>query len=612
MPYQHPLTMFPDTNMPSTRTVLSTVASLAASAMLIRSIAHDFLPHEVQDYFYSGIRNLLGLFSSQMTMVVEEFDGLANNQIFEAAQIYLRTKISPSTQRLKVSKPEKEKNITVTMERNEEIVDVFDGVQFKWIFVCRQIESKYFNNPGDLNSTLRSEIRYFELTFHKKHKEKAVSSYLPYILKESKSMKEENKMVKLFTVSFDRMYGNMGETWSSINLDHPATFDTLAMDSELKKTILQDLERFVKRKEFYRRVGKAWKRGYLLYGPPGTGKSSLIAAMANYLNFDIYDLELADLRCNSDLRRMLVATANRSILVVEDIDCTIELQDRLAEARAVQPNRFRQDSQVTLSGLLNFIDGLWSSCGDERIIVFTTNHKERLDPALLRPGRMDVHIHMSYCTPCGFKLLASNYLMISDHSLFGEIEELIWTTEVTPAEVAEQLMKNDEHEIVLRGLIEFLQEKKKENEEAKARKEEGAEGQEGEKEQEVESGKQKDEGEHDEIVMMGQESIGCIQVGPARRLHSIKQTAVFSAYTTLAAMSMLLRTMTNELRTIASQFIPQQLQDKIFSSLVSLFSNRSSTLTLLIDQYNGLSINEIYEASEIYLSTKITLSVERL
>lgn len=125
---------------------------------------------------------------------------------------------------------------------------------------------------------------------------------------------------------------------------------------------------------------------------------------------------------------------------------------------------------MTLSGFLNFIDGLWSSCGDERIIVFTTNHKEKLDPALLRPGRMDVHVHMSYCTPSGFKLLAANYLGIKEHILFEEIEELISTTQVTPAEVAEQLMRNDDRELVLNGLIEFLKVKRKEDEDAKPRK----------------------------------------------------------------------------------------------------------------------------------------------
>ena len=83
----------------------------------------------------------------------------------------------------------------------------------------------------------------------------------------------------------------------------------------------------------------------------------------------------------------------------------------------------------TLSGLLNIIDGLWSSCGDERIIVFTTNHKDRLDPALLCPGRKDLHVHMSYCTVCtmdGFKLLTPIYLDINgDHQLYRQIEGLL-------------------------------------------------------------------------------------------------------------------------------------------------------------------------------------------
>ncbi|CAN0861608.1 Protein HYPER-SENSITIVITY-RELATED 4 [Linum grandiflorum] len=220
------------------------------------------------------------------------------------------------------------------------------------------------------------------------------------------------------------------------------------MDAEVKNMVLTDLDRFLKRKDYYRK------------GPPGTGKSSLIAAMANYLHFDIYDLELTQLSRDAELRRLLIATPNRSILVVEDIDCTIDLKDRSAD------NGEQNQERVSLSGLLNFIDGLWSSCGDERIIVFTTNHKEKLDPALLRPGRMDVHINLSYCTPCGFRTLASNYLDIKEHKLFPEIEELIMAVKVSPAEVAEQLMRNDEsdHEYVFTMLIQFL--KLKQSEEA--------------------------------------------------------------------------------------------------------------------------------------------------
>ncbi|KAM7516213.1 hypothetical protein LguiA_005796 [Lonicera macranthoides] len=455
------------------KTALSAAGSIAAATMVAHTLLRDYMPQEIQDYFYLGTRNLFHRFSNQLTMSIYEFEGLVSNEIYEAAELYLTTRISPSTLHLKVSKLEKEKNITAAMERNEELTDQINGAKFKWIWVCQKVNSTEFYNPRDMNSSLRSEVRSFQLTFHKKHKDMVLESYLPYILKEAKAKKNENRTVKIFTIDTENAYSHYGSAWTSVNLDHPATFDTVAMDLEVKEMVMKDLERFIKRRVYYRKVGKAWKRGYLLHGPPGTGKSSLIAAMANYLNFDIYDLELTDIRHNSELRRLLVGTANRSILVVEDIDCTIELQDRLVSASPKKNQGLHhqeEESKLTLSGFLNFIDGLWSSCGDERIIVFTTNHKEKLDPALLRPGRMDLHIHMSCCTPCGFKLLAANYLNLKDHELFGEIEELIRTTEVTPAEVAEQLMKNDDPDVSLSGLIDFLHMKMKEIEEAEIKK----------------------------------------------------------------------------------------------------------------------------------------------
>ena len=92
--------------------------------------------------------------------------------------------------------------------------------------------------------------------------------------------------------------------------------------------------------------------------------------------------------------------------------------------------------------------------------MFTINHKERLDPALLRPGRMDMHIHMSYCTPSGFKILAANYLNINTHPLFTKIERLMTEVEVTPAEIAEELLKCEEVDVALEGIIKFLERKK--------------------------------------------------------------------------------------------------------------------------------------------------------
>ncbi|KAF2286514.1 hypothetical protein GH714_017477 [Hevea brasiliensis] len=439
--------------MPSTASILSTYTAFAASAMLIRtmlneaqSITSQLIPQKLQEKILSSLGSLFRN-SCQLTLIINEYNGLTINEIYQASEVYLSARITPSIDELKVSKAAKEKNLSVTINKGQEIIDLFEGIQLIWEFVCSETQNTVVDYETSSLSTEKSEHRSVVLRFNKRYQEKVLNTYLPYVVERSKAIKEENKVVKLHSI---------GSHWGSINLDHPSTFDTLAMDPKLKQELLDDLDRFVKRRDFYRRVGKPWKRGYLLYGPPGTGKSSLIAAMANYLKFDIYDLELTSLHSNSDLRGLLTSTANRSILVIEDIDCSAELQDR-------QYGGYNHgDSQLTLSGLLNFTDGLWSSCGDERIIVFTTNYKDKLDPALLRPGRMDMHIHMSYCAPSGFEILASNYLKVKSHCLFTHIEKLIEEVEVTPAEIAEELMKGDDVNVdaTLNGLVGFLLRKK--------------------------------------------------------------------------------------------------------------------------------------------------------
>lgn len=307
--------------MSNSKSLLSTVASIAASAMLIRSITNEFIPHEVIDFFYSGLHNLSRQFSTHLTVVIEEFQGMSKNQVFEAAEAYLGTKATLSAQRVKASKSENDKNLSFGVDRDEEVNDEFEGVRVRWKYICKTAEFSR-NRHHDMNASLRSEIRYYELCFPKKHKVKIFSSYLPYVLERAKAIKQENEAVKLHTVDY-RGYWKPG-----VKFGHPMTFKTLAIDEGLKRELVSDLDKFVGGKEFYRKTGKAWKRGYLLYGPPGTGKSSLIAAMAYYLNYDIYDLDLTNVDDNNELKNLFLGMSNRSMLVIEDIDCTIKLQNR--------------------------------------------------------------------------------------------------------------------------------------------------------------------------------------------------------------------------------------------------------------------------------------------
>ncbi|KAK2632974.1 hypothetical protein EUGRSUZ_L00794 [Eucalyptus grandis] len=259
--------------------------------------------------------------------------------------------------------------------------------------------------------------------------------------------------------------------WSHVAFKHPSTFDTLAMKPSKKREIMNDLLKFWRGKEYYDRISKVWKRGYLLYGPPGTGKSTMIAVMANFLNHDMYDLELTTVKDNMELRKLLIDTSEKSIIVIEDIDCSLNLtgqrktkkQEKEDDEEKADPvekmakgGEESKESKVMLSGLLNFIDELWS----------------KLDSALISRGRMDKHIEMLYCCFESFKVLVRNYLGIKSHPLFARVRRLLQEMKMTLADVAENLMSksdDEDKEACLEGLIEVLEKAK---EDAKNKSEE--------------------------------------------------------------------------------------------------------------------------------------------
>ncbi|KAG8052009.1 hypothetical protein GUJ93_ZPchr0001g32366 [Zizania palustris] len=364
---------------------------------------------------------------------VTEHDGT-----YEEVKAYLAGACSEEARELRAEGAAEGDSVVISMRDGQDVSDEFQGVTVWWTSVVQE------NSQGQQASHTRSCQR---LTFHHRHRRLVLHEYLPHVRRKGREILFSNRRRRLYTnnKSVDS-YRYDYKAWSYINFDHPTTFDTLALDMAKKRDIMDDLDAFRNNKDFYRRAGKPWKRGYLLYGPPGTGKSTMIAAMANYLDYDIYDVELTVVNNNNDLRRLLIETTSKSIIVIEDIDCSLDLTgDRAARQQKHHQDRDRRDdkrdsSMVTLSGLLNFIDGLWSACGGERIVVFTTNHLDKLDTALIRRGRMDMHIEMSYCGLEAFRTLAKNYLDIDEHRLFVSVDEILAKDNITPADVAECLM----------------------------------------------------------------------------------------------------------------------------------------------------------------------------
>ncbi|KAI7742577.1 hypothetical protein M8C21_011611 [Ambrosia artemisiifolia] len=409
---------------------------------------HDQFSGHVEKY----VHKLIGYFYPYIQISFHEYnsDSFARSKAYAAIERYLSANSSSLAKRLKANVVKDCESVVLSMDDYEEVTDEYNGVKIWWTS----------------SKTIPQQQSLFSYRDNSEKRD------------EGKAIAVRTRQRKLYTNNkSDEWHGYMRTTWSHIIFDHPSTFDTLAMDPKKKEEILNDLLTFSKSKDYYKKVGKSWKRGYLLYGPPGTGKSSMIAAMANLLEYDIYDLELASVKDNTDLRKLLIETSSKSIIVIEDIDCSLDLTGQRKEKqehvkredtnpiRQMEKMNKKKGSEVTLSGLLNFIDGLWSACGSERLVVFTTNHIEKLDPALIRRGRMDKHIEMSYCCFETFKVLARNYLDVKSHELFATIGRLLGETNMTPADVVECLtLKSDEEdvEICLKKLIKSLEDAKEE------------------------------------------------------------------------------------------------------------------------------------------------------
>lgn len=166
--------------------------------------------------------------------------------------------------------------------------------------------------------------------------------------------------------------------------------ESVILDEGVKERIVDDVKDFMRSRQWYVDRGIPYRRGYLLYGVPGSGKSSFIQALAGELDFGIALVNLSERGITDDkLAALLMSLPPRTLLLLEDADAAF------TNRRQVESDGY-SGSTVTFSGLLNALDGV--AAGEERIVFLTTNHIERLDPALIRPGRVDMTVRIGEAT----------------------------------------------------------------------------------------------------------------------------------------------------------------------------------------------------------------------
>jgi len=173
--------------------------------------------------------------------------------------------------------------------------------------------------------------------------------------------------------------------WDDAVRRRPRPLESVILADGVAENLIGDVAKFRESHKWYTDRGIPYRRGYLLHGPPGSGKSSIVFAIASHLGLDICMLSLSDPNLNDkELRKLLSNVPQNSLVLIEDVDCDFHQREATED----------KENKLTFSGLLNALDGVAASEGT--ILFMTSNFPERLDPALVRPGRCDMKVFIGY------------------------------------------------------------------------------------------------------------------------------------------------------------------------------------------------------------------------
>jgi MoxR-like ATPase len=275
-----------------------------------------------------------------------------------------------------------------------------------------------------------------------------------------------------------------GFGWKQLGSKELRPLESVILKDGQKDHILKDITTFRRREQWYSLRGIPYRRGYLLHGPPGTGKTSLVQSVASKINMNVAIISLSGSMDDEQFNVVLQDVPRNSILVMEDIDhCVI---------RDPSSDKDNSSAKITMSGFLNALDGVVAQEGS--MVFMTCNDITRLQPALLRPGRIDMKMELGYADKTQIMKMFWRFMgpddtveqtnekpIVSDHlnEIARKFTDIIPDLTVTPAELQnffimhvldrddlEASEKTVDYNYLLDAIPEFMESVKRDREQA--------------------------------------------------------------------------------------------------------------------------------------------------
>ena len=230
--------------------------------------------------------------------------------------------------------------------------------------------------------------------------------------------------------------------WDKYSTIEKRPLDSIYLEEKIKDKVVNDVKQFTKNKEKYKNFGIPYKRNYLFSGLPGTGKTSFITSIASELGYSLYIIPFINGLNDSTFTEALKNIPDKSILLMEDVDILFKERDRIS-------------TELSFSGMINALDGLTKKTG--LLTFLTTNFIEKLDDALIRPGRIDLHIKFSYIVDEQKRMMCKRFIPFMNDDEINQFIESTKRIKMTTAILQQFLFHNDNEDINKRKKINELE-----------------------------------------------------------------------------------------------------------------------------------------------------------